>query len=208
MKRWVNRYRINKHINRRPQPGQKRKLDLAQRNAVVQKIIDDPFLNAAIVAREFKVNKNTIRKIWNESGKYHGVAAKKPFLTQEQREARVGYALENLTRDSWDNVIFSDEKTFQSDRHQRLHVYRPKNCRYDDRFIHETRRSGRISSGVWAWIGKDGPGEMTLISRRLNSVGYVEILEDVLKPTVEICYGGFQDMVFMQVNSRNFSLKT
>lgn len=42
----------------------------------------------------------------------------------------MGYALENLTRD-WSNVIFSDEKTYQTDRHQKLHVYRPKNSRFD-----------------------------------------------------------------------------
>lgn len=38
------------------------------------------------------------------------------------------------------------------------------------------------------------------VGGRLNSKGYVEILEDILKPTMEICYGGFTDMVFMQVN--------
>lgn len=112
----------------------------------------------------------------------------------------MGYALENLGRD-WDNVIFSDEKTFQTDRHQRLHLYRPNNCRYDERYIHETQRSGRISTGVWAWISKDGPGEIAWIPGRFNSAGYIEVLEDVLLPTVEICYGGFEEMIFMQVNN-------
>lgn len=191
-----------------PQPGQVRKLNLAQRNVVVQKIQDNPFLNASIVGREFAVNKNTIRKIWMDAGIYHGTAARKPKLTIAQKEARMGYAFENLTRD-WSNVVFSDEKTYQTDRHQRLHVYRPRNSRFQERYIQENQRSGRISAGYWGWISRDGPGELVSIGGRLNSNGYVEILEDVLKPTMEISYGGFADMIFMQVSkSQNSLLKT
>lgn len=182
-----------------PQPGQVRKLNLAQRNAVVKPIKAKPFLNAAIVGREYGVNKSTIRKVWKEAGIYHGIAAKKPKLTTAQKEARMGYALENLTRD-WSNVIFSYEKTYQTDNHQKLHVYRPKNSRFEEPYIQETQRSGRISAGYWGWISRDGPGELVSIGGRLNSNGYVEILEDILKPTMNICYGGFEDMVFMHVN--------
>lgn len=199
VKRWVNRHRNENHLDRRPQPGQVRKLNQAQRNAVVNKIQTSPFLNAAIVGREYGVNKNTIRKIWTEAGIHHGIAVKKPKLTPAQKEARMGYALENLTRD-WSNVIFSDEKTYQTDRHQKLHVYRPKNSRFDEKYIQESQRSGRISCGFWGWISKDGPGELVPIGGRLNSVGYVEILDQVLKPTMEYSFGGFKDMVFMQVS--------
>lgn len=185
-------------MNRLPQPGQKRKLDQNQRNVVLNKIQTNPFLNAAIVGREFGVHKDTIRKIWNDGGIDHGTAAKKPKLTPAQKEARMGYALENLTRD-WSNVIFSDEKTYQTDAHQKLHVYRPKNSRFDPKYIQENQRSGRISAGYWGWIGKDGPGELVAVGGRLDSKGYVEILEDVLKPTMEYSFGGFKDMVFMQV---------
>lgn len=132
-------------------------------------------------------------------GVYHQIAAKKPFLTQAHREERLGYALENINRD-WSNVIFSDEKTFQTDRHQRTHLYRPTNTRFEERYIQPNRRSGRISCGVWGWIGRGGPGEMTMISGRLNSVGYVEILEEVLVPSLE-AHGDLQDFVFMQVGN-------
>lgn len=176
-----------------------RKLDQNQRNDVVVKIQTNPFTNAAIVGREFGVHKDTIRKIWNDSGIHHGIAAKKPKLSPAQREARMGYALENLTRD-WSNVVFSDEKTYQTDAHQKMHVYWPKNSRFDPKFIQESQRSGRISAGYWGWISKDGPGELVPIGGRLNSKGYVEILEQILKPTMELSFGGFKDMVFMQVS--------
>lgn len=158
--------------------------------------------NAAVVGREFGVHRDTIRKVWNDTGVYHHIATRKPRLTQAQRDERLGYALQNLTRD-WSNVIFSDEKTFQSDNHQRLHLYRPRNSRFDERFIQPTQRSGRISAGMWGWISVDGPGEMSMISGRLNSVGYMELLEDNLLRTVEISYGGLGNVVFMQVSLDN-----
>lgn len=195
----MNRNRNANNLNRLPQPGQVRKLNQVQRNVVVDRIKTNPFLNAAIVGREFGVNKNTVRKIWKDEGIHHGIAVKKPKLTPAQKEARMGYALENLTRD-WSNVVFSDEKTYQTDRHQKSHVYRPKNSRFEQKYIQESQRSGRISAGYWGWICKDGPGELVPIGGRLNSKGYVEILEDVLKPTMEYSFGGFKDMVFMQVS--------
>lgn len=194
---WINRYQKENNVERRPQPGQVRKFDEIDRNAVAETILDNPFTNAAIVGREYGVHRDTVRKVWNDIGIKHHIAAKKPFMTEAHRQERLGYALQNLTRD-WNNVIFSDEKTFQSDRHQRTHLYRPSNCRYDDRYIQPTRRSGRITAGLWGWISRDGPGEMTLISGRLNSVGYVEILEENLLPTIEISYGGLGNIVFMQ----------
>lgn len=202
MSKWVNRYATEHNLERRPQPGQRRKLNVLDMNDVAEKVMDTPFINAAVVGREYGVHRDTIRKVWNDIGIFHHVPAKKPRLTQAQRDERMGYALQNLTRD-WSNVIFSDEKTFQSDSQQRLHLYRPRSTRYDERFTQPTQRSGRISAGLWGWMSVDGPGEMTMISGRLNSIGYMEILEDNLRRTIDISYGGFGNIVFMQVSLEN-----
>lgn len=196
--KWINRYHRENSLDRRPQPGQVRKLDEIDINTVAERIIDEPFTNAAIVGREFGVHRDTVRRVWNEVGIHHGIAVKKPALTSAHREERVGYALENLTRD-WSNVIFSDEKTFQTDRHQRTHVYRPVNSRFDERYTQPNKRSGRVSDGIWGWISRDGPGELSVISGRLNSIGYIEILEENLVPTLEISYDDLRNVVFMQV---------
>lgn len=127
-------------------------------------------------------------------------------MTPEQCQARLNFAVSNLYRD-WSNVIFSDEKTFQTDRHQKMHVYRPKNTRFDQRFVQPNQRSGRLTAGIWGWISSDGPGEMCFINRRLNSHGYIEILDEVLLPSMNICYPGEQ-MIFMQVKTnRNTTAK-
>lgn len=167
-------------------------------NHVAEIIIDDPFTNAAIVGRQVGVNKNTVRKVWSDIGIYHRIAAKKPFLTEAHKEERLGFALEHINTD-WSRIIFSDEKTFQSDRHQKTHLYRPNNCRYDEIYLQANRRSGRISAGIWGWISESGPGEMCMIDGRLNSEKYVNILEEVLLPSLEIVHPG-ENMIFMQVS--------
>lgn len=145
------------------------------------------------------MNKNTIRKTWKDAGIFHGVAARKPNLTPEHCQARLNFAIYNLYRD-WNNVIFSDEKTYQTDRHQKMHVYRPKNSRYDQRYIQSNQRSGRLTAGIWGWISRDGPGEMCFIGRRLNSHGYIDILDEVLLPSLKICYPN-ENKIFMQVKN-------
>ena len=75
-------------------------------------------------------------------------AAKKPNLTEGQKEQRLGFALEHINTD-WSNYIFVDEKTFHSDATQMKRVYRPPNSRYEEPYILPNQRSGRICAGVW-----------------------------------------------------------
>ncbi|KAJ6648501.1 Transposable element Tcb2 transposase, partial [Pseudolycoriella hygida] len=184
---------------RRPQPGQVRKLDVLEINEVAERILDTPFTNAAIVGREFGEHRDTIRKVWNDIGVSAQTAAKKPSLTAEQKQLRLEYAHANLHRD-WSNVVFSDEKTFKSDECAKKLVYRPKNTRFDERYLQPYKRSARICAGIWVWMSIDGPGELSMISGRMNSVGYVELLQENLLPTINICYGGLKNIIFMQDN--------
>lgn len=62
----------------------------------------------------------SVRKVWNDAGLKHRIAAKKTFLTPQHKMDLLIYAQINQHR-NWDNVIFFDEKTFQSDRHQKMH---------------------------------------------------------------------------------------
>lgn len=98
--------------------------------------------------------------------------AKKPFLKDVHRQERLAFARANINQD-WTRVLFSDEKVFHS-------------------------ICGQFSTGIWAWMSIDGPGEITKINGHLNSQQYIEILEDVMIPSVDISYHGV-DMIFMQV---------
>jgi hypothetical protein len=56
---------------------------------------------------------------------------------------------------------------------------KPRNSRYDERYVEPTERSGRFSVNVWGWISAVSPGVMLHVEERLNSGVYIRILENV-----------------------------
>ncbi|KAK3862751.1 hypothetical protein Pcinc_031410, partial [Petrolisthes cinctipes] len=55
---------------------------------------------------------------------------------------------------------------------------------FETKNIQPTRRSGRITAGLWGWMAACGPGELVVIDERLNSLQYREILEQIMIPSV------------------------
>jgi hypothetical protein len=108
-------------------------------------------------------------------------------LTPRHKEVRVSFALQHLPEDDafWSRVVFSDEKTFQSCPNGRIRVYRPRNTRYEERYVDPTHRSGRFSVNMWAWISVESPEVILHVEERLTSAVYIRILENVLLPSVE-----------------------
>lgn len=80
--------------------------------------------------------------------------------------------------------------------------------RYNPDYIAAYRRSGRVASGFWGWMSLYGVGELVEIDARLNSVGYLEILENVAIPTIEKQFGSVRNIVFMQDYSGVHTAKT
>ncbi|KAJ8911733.1 hypothetical protein NQ315_003633 [Exocentrus adspersus] len=100
---------------------------------------------------------------------------------------RVQFANEFLIHgeEFWNNVVFSDEKTFQSCNSGRLRVYRPRNTRFEENYtLTSTNNSGRFSVNVWAWISVNGPGMCYQIDGRLTAEHYINILDNVMLPSV------------------------
>ncbi|XP_064100845.1 uncharacterized protein LOC135211469 [Macrobrachium nipponense] len=56
---------------------------------------------------------------------------------------------------------------------------------YAEENIEPSRRSGRISAGLWGWMAASGPGELIVIDERMNSNQYIAILHgQILVPSV------------------------
>ncbi|KAK3895407.1 hypothetical protein Pcinc_000861 [Petrolisthes cinctipes] len=128
----------------------------------------------------------TYKKRLHEAGIHHRRPATKPMLTEKHKEERLGFALQYYPMDFlfWSSVIFCDEKTFLSDDHGELHCWRPNNTRFETKNIQPTRRSGRITAGLWGWMAACGPGELVVIDECLNCLQYIEILEQIMIPSV------------------------
>jgi hypothetical protein len=76
---------------------------------------------------------------------------------------------------------------------------RPRNSRYDERYVEPTERFGRFSVDIWGWISAVSPGVMLHVEERLNSVVYIRILENVMRPSVTRVYPN-QNFIFQQDN--------
>lgn len=208
---WARRYVNEGHIGRMPNTGRPEKLPLQQQMNIVKAIEDQPFNTATSVAANFNVSRHTVSRIWAENGIFHFIPSLKQNLTDDHRVYRLAFAETHLARNTdWERIIFSDEKTFKSDSDKKLHLYRPRNQRFNEKYVQRGRRSGRISCGVWGWMSGGGVGELCEISGRLNSEGYTEILEEIMLPTVGIVYPG-HNIHFMQdncsIHSSNHSME-
>ena len=63
-------------------------------------------------------------------------------------------------------------------------------------------RSGHVTVNLWGWIFLHGVGELTDIEGRLNAEKYIEILEEVMLPSVRAYALPFPErFIFMQDNS-------
>lgn len=71
--------------------------------------------------------------------------------------------------------------------------------RYDERYTHKTNQSGRFSINVWGWISARGPGLCQIVEGRLTAAVYVNILNEVMIPSVNAIYG--QNYTFQHDNS-------
>lgn len=113
--------------------------------------------------------------------------ARKIPLTDRHREDRVAFALHQLNTASpedWDRTIWTDKKVFCSadDRHK--FVSKPENHRFDPKYALPSGKSGRITCAVWGWISAHRPGELVEVSSHMDALEYIDILENVLLPSV------------------------
>jgi transposase len=171
--------------------------------ALIEEIENNPF-TTAVEARNltnFPASVHTARRRIRETRLKNFSAATKIRLTPRHKEARLAFALEYMLRgnDFWENVIFSDKKVFQSASNGRMRVYRPRNQRYNPKYVHKNDNSGRFSVNMWAWVSAKSPGVIVHIEERLTSHIYTRILEEIMVPSVRVVYPE-DNFVFQQDN--------
>jgi transposase len=205
IRRIALRYNINKNsvfnilkkwrqqgtINANPGAGRRRASNQEQDALLIQTIREHPFYSVvdAVGEANFPGSARTARRRVKETDIRCRSAAKKILLTQQHKERRVGFALEYMAVDEtfWDNIIFTDEKTFQSTRNGPIRVYRPANSRFQGRYVNHVD-SNRFTVNMWAWISARGPGVLWHIDTRLNSPEYISILNNIMLPSVSLLY--------------------
>ena len=189
-----------------------RKTTLAEDNAIIEKIIQNPFEASSDVTvnLDLPVCHNTVRNRLREAGYHSRRPARKVLLTQTHREDRVAFALQQLpvTQFEWERTIFTDEKVFSTVSGKSLHVWRLRgDSRLDPKYVLPHNNSGRITCGMWGWVTPRGPGRLIEISPHMNSAEYIQILENVLVPSVRELYS-VETMPVIRLVQDNSSVHT
>ena len=169
---WCRRWEESGNLNDRPRVGGPRKTTPEEDRAITEVATQSPHTNAVAIrdTLNLDVSAGTIRNRLHAGGIHHRTPAVKQKLEDRHKAARLEFAQRYVDEglDFWGRVIFSDEKTFASNMHGRLHCWRRDNTRYDNQNIYEVARSGHITCNVWGWIHLHGVGELAEISGRFN----------------------------------------
>jgi transposase len=145
----------------------------------------------------------TIRRILTRHGLVARLKKKKPFLTKNNMKARLQFAKahQHWSVADWKKVIFSDEtklEIFQTRR--REWTWRRRNERLRLEKIQPTFKHGGGSLMIWACITAYGVGYMCRLHGGLDSILFVQILDDEFAKTLEY-YSTRQGFVLQQDNS-------
>lgn len=200
--RMYKRWREEGLLTRKVGSGGKLISNEQEDNVLITEIRQNPFitLQDAIVNTGFPGSRWTGLRRIKAAGLHSYRAVNKIDLSVEQKEMRMGFALQHFANDDvWPRTIFSDEKTFQSSYNGRVNVYRPANTRYHDPYIHKVRKNPRFSINLWGWISARGLGVLWDINGHLNSIKYIEILENIMLPSVTTLYPD-RNFIFLQDN--------
>lgn len=166
---WVNRFVDEKVLNTHyDSSGRKRCTTLEIDHAIAERVTLTPFTTINDLKVDLDISYQTAVRRLHETKISHYIPARQSALTPAHLRARLIFCEENLDRD-WSKVVFSDEKTFQGSQDRIMSLWRPRNERYNPRYIQEINRTRQITCGVWGYITADNLGEVVEISPRMNS---------------------------------------
>lgn len=199
--RICKKWREERNLSRTPGSGRPRISNAQEDDGLITYINRNPFDTAKNAIRNtgFPGSAKTGLRRLRHAGLYSYMAVNKTFLTPAWKEQRMGFVLHHLARNIWDKVIFSDEKIFQSSYNGKIRVFRPPSMRFQERYVNKVRRNPRYSVNVWGWLSVRGLGILHNIENRLNSEVYINILENVMVPSVRRLYPD-NDYIFLQDN--------
>lgn len=197
-----------------PRSGRPRKTTTRDDRVIKNKSTKDPFKTASQIAVELRkegvadVSRMTVSRRLHNVGLFGRVAAKKPFISEKNRKARLEFskAHANWTVEDWQKVAFSDESKFNLFGNDgRAYVRRPIAKRLHPKYVVPTVKHGGGNVMVWGVFTASCVGPLVLIQGRMNSVMYRDILQNNLVPFAAEKMG--PDWLFQQDNDPKHTSK-
>ena len=120
------------------------------------------------------------------------------------RIKRRKWAKERLswTDQDWAKVIFLDESNFEVfNRKGKVFVRRFANQKYLNKMCVPRLQGGGGSVGIWGCFSFEGTGVNSIYTGRINQEVYQNVLENCLKPSIELLQANTEDWIFQQDNA-------
>ena len=147
-------------------------------------------IKAELLRRGRKVSHMTVsRRLSKEFNLKSYKSAKKPRLTPAMKAKRLQFANnhQRWTAQEWQNVLFSDESTFQQFAVRKSYVRRPPGKRFDDKYTISSMKHPP-SQMVWGAMCRNGVAALSFLppGTTMNGPKYVQMLLEKLKLHMQV----------------------
>jgi transposase len=192
-----------------PKKGRPKKLNDRTKRLLCRMMLKGEVSSATELAQIARTQYDTnispqfVRNILHEYNIMVRRTIRKPKLTPEHKRIRLKFARahRNWTVNDWKKVIFSDESIISAYPLNTRHETWIKSTNLlDPRLLIPTVQGGGSRIMVWSCISKYGFHDMVHLENNVNSINYVEVLDQYLLPIIGE-YFGSQPCIFQQDNA-------
>lgn len=181
-----------------PRSGRPRKTTERVDRVIRKKSTQDAWLTANRIAGELRdeglanVSRMTVSRRLHDVGLFGRIGAKKPFISEKNRKARLEFAKAygDWTFEDWQKVAFSDESKFNLFGNDgKNYVRRPISTRCHPKYCSPTVKHGGGNIMVWSVFSSSCVGPLVLIEGHMDGAMYRDILNNNLLPFAETKMG-------------------
>ena len=160
-------------------------MDFKEETQLINLSQNDPKKNSTQLLWHLNPKKSCSKTLIRRILIYHlraRIVIKKPYLTARNRLARKVWAKEHalLHKIFWQNLLFSGETTRELHHNKRVLVRRLPNTGMERKNLSETRKFGRKNLMLWGFIAHDGRKCLQKVCGTINSIKYLQILQESL----------------------------
>ncbi|CAH1991553.1 unnamed protein product [Acanthoscelides obtectus] len=138
-------------------------------------------------AQGIVLSARSVRRRLVEKDLHGRKARRKPLLTERQKQLRLSWAktYKDWTAEDWAKVIWTDESNVELfGQPGTRYVRRRPGEAYREECLIPTVKFGGGSIMIWGCMSASGVGEVFLCEGRMTSRRYLDMLEEVLEPSI------------------------
>ena len=202
VRKWVYRWKMNQGLQDKHRTGRKGKITIDIATFIEEKLKEDDEIASTelnrFIARNFlvEISASTIRRYIRKKLEWVSVRTRfGPMISEQNKVKRHEFAKMCIeTKDTFDNVVWTDESSVQLTRHtQTMRVKVGK-----ERVL-KPKAKHAVKVHVWAGISKRGATRICVFDQIMDGPLYIRILEEFLLPFLDEAFPD-EPYRFMQDN--------